>query len=143
MRFLKYNTTITLFCLVVNFSKAQSDLEKVTSLLHEQQACWNNGDIPCFMKHYWKSDSLTFVGKSGIQYGWDKTLENYQKSYPDKNAMGQLAFDIVKVSQLADDAIYMLGKWSLKRKNDSPNGLFTLIFKKINGQWLIVSDHSS
>jgi ketosteroid isomerase-like protein len=135
--------TAILFFWVVNFSKAQTEVEKVSALLSEQQTCWNNEDIPCFMKHYWKSDSLTFVGKSGIQYGWDKTFENYQKSYPDKNTMGQLTFEIVKVSQLADDAIYMLGKWSLKRSNDSPNGLFTLIFKKINGQWLIVSDHSS
>ena len=122
---------------------SQSDIEAVRAILQTQQTCWNFGDIPCFMNHYWKNDSLTFVGKSGIQYGWEKTLANYIKTYPDKLAMGQLNFEIIKIEQLAKDAIYVLGKWNLLRIDDNPKGNFTLIFKKINNQWVIASDHSS
>jgi ketosteroid isomerase-like protein len=135
--------TIVFFCGIINCMEAQTDSEKVISILQEQQTCWNNGDINCFMQHYWNNDSLSFVGKYGIQYGWNKTLENYLKSYPDKDAMGELVFDIVKVDQFSQNCIYILGKWNLKRKIDNPKGYFTIIFKKINDQWLIVSDHSS
>ena len=37
----------------------------------------------------------------------------------------------------------MLGKWSLVRENDNPNGYFTLYWKKIEGKWVITIDHTS
>jgi hypothetical protein len=36
-----------------------------------------------------------FIGKSGITYGWQKTLDNYKKGYPDKEAMGKLHFTLL------------------------------------------------
>jgi hypothetical protein len=47
-----------------------------------------------YMQGYLKSDSLVFVSKNGPKYGWDNTLNNYLKSYPDRSAMGNLTFDI-------------------------------------------------
>lgn len=111
----------------------------------KQQAAWNDGNIEAYMQGYWKSDSLTFIGKKGITKGWQSTLENYQKSYPDKSAMGQLSFEILSLESLSSDAIYVVGKWNLAREpaKGNLNGHFTLLFKKIKRQWLIVSDHSS
>ena len=31
------------------------------------------------MEGYWKSESLKFYGANGVTYGWDNTLERYQK----------------------------------------------------------------
>ena len=45
----------------------------------KQQQSWNEGNIEKFMSSYWKSDSLMFIGKNGIQYGWKKTLDSYKK----------------------------------------------------------------
>jgi hypothetical protein len=45
---------------------------------------------------------------------------------------------------ISPGAAVVIGKWSLKReKAGDLSGYFTLLLKKINGQWLIVSDHSS
>ncbi|WP_457269373.1 YybH family protein [Pedobacter sp. UYEF25] len=116
---------------------------QILTVLHTQQTAWNNGDIERFMKGYLKSDSLLFIGSNGPTYGWQTTLDNYKKSYPDKAAMGKLTFDIKKVTVLAGDAAFVMGSWSLKRATDNPHGFFTLLFKKKDGQWKIAVDHTS
>ncbi|MBK8628603.1 MAG: nuclear transport factor 2 family protein [Saprospiraceae bacterium] len=125
---------------------AQSDLvlktQEISKVLMAQQTDWNNGDIDAFMQGYWKSDSLTFIGSKGLTYGWQKTLENYKKSYPDSNAMGKLTFEIIRLDVLSDTAAIMIGRYTLVRVTDQPTGLFTLIWKKINGRWLIISDQT-
>jgi ketosteroid isomerase-like protein len=128
-------------CLYIH-NGIQSDVTQVLNQMKEQESCWNAGDINCFMKHYWNSDSLKFVGKSGITYGWQKTLDNYKKHYPDKAAMGTLTFGIKEATQLSPGAIYVIGKWDLQ-KEKPVGGYFTLMWRKIEGQWVIVSDHTS
>lgn len=95
------------------------------------------------MNGYWNNDSLKFIGKSGIQYGWQQTLENYKKSYPDKSTMGILKFDIVKIESLSKNSAFVIGKWALTRDKGDVSGFFTLLFRIIDGKWLIVCDHSS
>ncbi|WP_395804473.1 YybH family protein [Daejeonella sp.] len=120
-----------------------SDKELIMGLLENQRLAWNKGDVEEFMQSYVKSDSLLYVGKTGPKYGWNNTLNNYKKSYPDKQAMGYLSFDIKDVKILSPDHAFVLGAWKLKREKDEPGGYFTLIVKKINGEWKVISDHSS
>jgi len=46
------------------------------------------------MKAYWKSEELQFGGANGITKGWQKTLNNYKRGYPNKATMGKLTFQI-------------------------------------------------
>jgi hypothetical protein len=135
---------LTIFlCVFFSYLYSQkNESDKVVSLMKLQEEAWNKGDIEGFMKYYWKSDSLKFIGRSGITYGWQKTLDNYKKSYPDKAAMGQLVFEINTKEQLSKEAIYIIGKWSLI-KDKPAGGYFTLLWKKIKGEWVIVADHTS
>lgn len=121
-------------------NKMRSTIEKI---MHEQELAWNKGDIDGFMLSYWNNDSLKFIGKNGIQYGWKNTLENYKKSYPDKATMGELTFSIISVEQLSDTSCYVIGKWNLKREKGDVGGYYTLLWKKINNKWVIVTDHTS
>ena len=140
---MKYILTLLLI-VFMHPSFAQSDTEqKIRTILAEQTASWNNGDLVAFMKGYWKNDSLLFVGKNGPTYGYQKTLSNYQKSYPDKTAMGNLAFNILQVKPLSADTWFVLGKWSLTRNIGNLSGHYTLLFKKIDNEWVIIADHSS
>lgn len=119
------------------------DKQAILKVLHTQQLAWNRGDIDDFMQGYWKSDSLLFVGKEAPTYGWQTTLDHYKKSYPDKAAMGQLTFTIIQVKLLDPKNAFVLGGWKLDREKDTPGGYFTLWFRKINGKWKIVCDHTS
>jgi uncharacterized protein (TIGR02246 family) len=135
-----------LFALFVSLSSsAQSGVTEkaIRALLLEQTTSWNNGDIEGFMQTYWKSDSLMFIGKNGVVRGWQQTLDNYKKNYPDTTAMGKLSFDIIKVEVLGPDRHFVVGKWMLQRTAGNLSGHFTLILKKFRGSWKIVADHSS
>lgn len=124
------------------FSYGQKDIAMVKAEMEAQESSWNNGDIAGFMEYYWKSDSLKFIGKKGITYGWQQTLDNYIKGYPDKTAMGILKFVINECTQLSPTCIYVIGSWELEKKK-AVGGYFTLLWRKINGKWVIVADHTS
>ena len=128
---------------VVHSQNFPQDSMAISNVLISQESCWNLGDIDCFMDGYWRSDSLQFIGKSGITYGWDQTLANYKSKYPDQSHMGKLQFKLLHVLQLSPRYIRVTGSWNLKREVGDVGGHFTLLWKKIKGKWLIVADHSS
>ena len=132
--------------IIIGFSMVANgqnkDVEEIQRVMILQEVTWNEGNIEQFMEGYWKSDSLMFIGENGIKYGWETTLENYKTSYPDKTAMGKLNFEILKL-EVNGNSAYMLGKWKLIRKEDTPNGYFTLYWKNIDGEWVITIDHTS
>lgn len=125
-------------------SHAQSKDEKaILAMLEKQNQAWNRGDVAGFMKGYWENDSLMFVGKSGITYGYKNTLENYKKGYPDATAMGQLTTTQIKVIRVSSRYYFIVGKWHLKRTIGDLSGHYNLLLQKINGEWVIIADHSS
>lgn len=135
---------LLLFLTVSAFSFAQSGDEKaIRELLDTQTGSWNRGDIEGFMQTYWKNDSLMFIGKSGVHFGWQETLNNYRKGYPDTAAMGRLSFDIISIRILSSDYSYVVGKWKLNRTIGNLEGYYDLLMKKIKGRWYIIADHSS
>jgi uncharacterized protein (TIGR02246 family) len=127
---------------VVSYSQTKEE-KAIRQLLTVQTESWNKGDIEGFMQTYWKSDSLMFIGKSGVHFGWQETLNNYKKGYPDTTAMGKLSFDIINVKKLSPEYYYVVGKWMLKRTIGDLSGHYDLLLRKINGKWYIISDHSS
>lgn len=140
-------TKVLIFCFFLllslpGFSQSKNELE-IRQMLQAQTQAWNNGDIDAFMKPYWKSDSLIFVGKNGVTRGWQNTLNNYKKAYPDKTAMGQLKFDIIKIESLSTNVYNVVGHWNLTRTIGNLEGHYTLIIRKIKNIWCIVQDHSS
>ncbi len=141
MKKLVISLLFSLFAINLYAQRSQSDL--ILKLLEDQRQAWNRGDINEYMQGYNQSDSLLFVGKSGPQHGWNNTLKNYKKSYPNKSAMGYLSFNIKEIKMIAADHAFVLGAWHLRRENDEPKGYFTLLVKKIKGQWKVIVDHSS
>jgi beta-aspartyl-peptidase (threonine type) len=111
-------------------------------MLEEQARAWNAGDLEAFMDPYWSSPDLTFSGGGRVTRGWEPVLDNYRKRYPDREAMGQLAFSDLEITELGEDAALVLGRWELKRK-EPVGGVFTLVLRRMDGRWLIVHDHTS
>ena len=142
---MRKSTILLLLYVMTSYSSfAQSrDEAEVRGLLALQTKEWNAGNIPAFMNTYWKSDSMMFIGKTGITYGWQKTLDNYRKNYPDAAAMGKLKFDLLEVKRLSPTYFFVVGKWHLTRSIGDIGGIFTLLFRKVANRWLIIADHSS
>ncbi|GAB3991575.1 hypothetical protein GCM10028807_21870 [Spirosoma daeguense] len=124
--------------------QANRDRRAILQILKRQTEDWNAGKVDKFMVGYWPSDSLTFVGKAGITYGYQATLANYKKRYPSRDAMGTLKFDILQLDFHSPNVAYVIGKFHLTRpKIGDAEGHFTLLWRKIKNRWVIVSDHSS
>ncbi|MFT4761237.1 MAG: hypothetical protein ACI9XO_004398 [Paraglaciecola sp.] len=122
---------------------AQSNLQiTLKSTLQQQAIAWNNGNIDAFMEAYWKSEKLQFISSKKVTYGWQNTLDNYKKGYPDKATMGQLTFDVIDIKKLGRKSASLTGKWMLKRDADKGDvgGHFLLLWQKIKGKWVIVAD---
>ena len=121
----------------------QADEKEILGILDRQTQAWNRGDLKGFMNGYWENDSLMYIGKGGVTYGFAPTLLSYQRNYGDTARMGKLRFQILHLIRLSDSHYYVVGKWFLKRAAGDVGGHYTLLWKKINGQWFIISDHSS
>jgi ketosteroid isomerase-like protein len=115
----------------------------VRAILEQQVKDWNDGNVDRFMRAYAQSASTRFASGADVFVGWQAVLERYRKKYPDRAAMGTLAFSQVEVSVLSKDAALAFGHWRLQRAGDQPSGLFTLLFRKTSGSWRIVHDHTS
>jgi ketosteroid isomerase-like protein len=144
----KIGIITALILLVVQISVAQRHHRRtataIRAIMADQESAWNRGDLPAFMAGYWASDSLVFIGSRGLTHGWERTLANYQRGYPDKATMGTLKFTILRIEPLSRRSAFVIGKWHLARPDKGDlEGHYTLLWKKINGQWRIVADHSS
>ncbi len=138
------SVVIALLLTATTFAQKSAKAEKaIRTVMAEQEVAWNNGNLEAFMEGYLHTDSLCFVGSRGLTYGWAATLANYRKGYPSRDAMGTLNFDILKVDVLSKKSAFVIGKWHLTRKSGDVGGHYTLLWKKVNGKWLIVADHSS
>ena len=138
---------VTLFISSLNiFSQNKISVKDSLSIMNVmifQQDAWNQGDIDSFMEGYLKSDELVFSGKSGPVYGWENTKNRYYSSYPNTKVMGKLNFTIKKIRSVSLNTAYLIGEYYLKRSGEDSWGHFTLLWKKIDSNWLIVSDHTS
>ena len=138
---------ITMMALIGIMAQAQKhhhpEKAAIKLVLSQQQNSWNNGSIDSFMMFYWNSPDLRFVSKKGVSYGWQKVNDNYKKSYSNKEKMGKLEFDIKSIEFVDKQNAIVVGSWAIQNNDGNPSGYFTLWFKKINGKWLIILDHTS
>ena len=139
---------ILLLCLISSFNSfsqttEENDKGAIMAVLKAQRIAWSNNNIEEFMEGYWKSDSLKFYGSNGVTYGWENTLERYQKSYPTEDHTGKLSFKINDITKISEGAYYVLGEYHLKREVGNADGIFMLVFKQINGAWKIIADTSN
>ncbi|CAM1373701.1 YybH family protein [Tenacibaculum xiamenense] len=123
-------------------SKEDQQKKEIIAIMKAQEKAWSENDLKGFMAGYWKSDSLKFYGRNGVTKGWAKTLANYEKGYPTKEHTGELKFKINDISKINEGAYFVMGEYHLTRKAGNANGIFMIIFKKINGKWKIIADTS-
>jgi ketosteroid isomerase-like protein len=139
----KYVLLLWLCLFGLQVSAKNKDERQIRTMLAAQVAEWNKGNIEGYMKGYWESDSLLFIGSKGPRYGYKETLEKYKLAYPDAAHMGKLTSTILNIKKLSADYYFILGSWALERSVGNVSGSYTLLLRKIKGVWVIVCDHSS
>jgi len=136
--------TLTCFAQKKNLGPYYSEKEEkeILKVMENQTKAWNQGSIEGYMQGFWHSDSLRFVAKIGVQYGWNLALDMYKKSYNSQEGMGKLQLKAVALEFINKNVVFMIGRWQVESKNNA-GGHYTQIWKKINGKWVITTDHTS
>lgn len=119
------------------------DETKIRTVLSDQVAAWNRGDVDGFMNGYARSAATEFISGDKLTRGWQTVRDRYKKKYDSREKMGTLDFSELKITRLSDDSALVIGRWQLVRKSDKPHGRFTLLFRHTPEGWRIVHDHSS
>ncbi len=131
---------------MVSCAPSEPDTESVEreirSTLDRQVSLWSRGDIEGFMGYYWKSDAFTFQSGDRRLEGWEQLLAMYRADYAGEKR-GTLDFSDIEVTTLSRDAAYVIGRWRVVTADTTKAGLFTLILRRIDGEWWITHDHSS
>jgi hypothetical protein len=128
------------FCTISVYAQKSASPRQV---LNNQLNEWNKGNIQGFMSGYWQNDSLQFLTSKGITYGWESVTNNYKKSYPTKEKMGNLDFEILSEKKIDKKHTMIIGKWKVKDAEGENSGYFSLLFKLIDGNWKLILDHTS
>lgn len=118
------------------------DIVTIRSIMDNQVAEWNKGNVDGFMAGYWKSEKMTFQSGNRRLLGYDALAAMYKKNYAGTK-MGTLTFKDIEIKPLEKNLYLVLGRWNVKTKEKVQEGLFTLIIRKIDKQWKIIHDHSS
>jgi ketosteroid isomerase-like protein len=135
-------TSLGIFLAAGGVIDAQT-VDPIRTVLAEQEAAWNRGDIDQFMAGYARSADTTFVSGDEVTRGWQTVRDRYARRYRTREEMGRLTFSGLTITHLCPDAAIVLGSWKLKRVSDEPHGKFTLLFRKLPEGWRIVLDHTS
>ena len=123
-------------------SRDELDIVKV---LTAQERAWNRGDLESYATGYKDSPDLLFIGRQ-ISRGYGSLVEDYRKNYPNKEAMGQLAFSELEPHVLDEKFAVVLGKYHLERNKKSggaADGIFSLVLEKTEKGWKIILDHTT
>ena len=113
----------------------------IRTLLHDQAAAWNRGDLPAFCAVY--ADDATFISPSGLTSGRQAVLDRYLKKYVNKAGMGTLTLDVLEVRTLHTDSATVVARWTLAWP-DKPaaSGMTLIVVRKSRGGWRILQDAS-
>jgi len=116
----------------------------IRTVLEQQAAAWNNGDLDSYMRGYAHTEQLVFTSGGHIRRGWQETFDKYRAKYgSDKSTMGHLAFEILSIQSLGADGAIVLGKWKLTDTPNAGGGVFSVAFERTPEGWAIVHDHTS
>lgn len=131
--------------LIFRGSGTSVDPSAIQKVLDDQVAAWNRGDLDGFMAGYWNHPDLTFCSGDTVTKGWQPTLDRYRQRYQaESKAMGTLTFSDINIEPLTEHMAFARGRWKLIMPDDSsPQGLFTLLFQRIDKQWRVIYDHTS
>jgi peptidoglycan/xylan/chitin deacetylase (PgdA/CDA1 family)/ketosteroid isomerase-like protein len=129
--------------------------EGVRRLLAAQAEAWSRGDVEAFCSVY--AEDAAFVSASGLTSGRQQIVERYRRRYPDREAMGTLALDVLEmrtargteVSLLGDavpsriHSVSVVARWTLRRAGQADaSGLTLIVLRPRREGWQIVQDAS-
>lgn len=117
---------------------------EVTHVLAASAAGWNRGDLGAFMSAYLDSPTTTYWGSQGLLRGYAEIRHHYAPRFLPGATRDSLRFADIEARRLGTDYALATSRWVLFRGDSvTATGPFTLVLRRIEGEWRIIHDHSS
>ena len=129
--------------LVLNaFSRKEAEVA-IRAVFDAGCAAWNRGELDGYLASYWNSDKTMWVSGGTLTRGSQAITAAYKARFPTPQQMGKLTVTDMAIDILTDMDAIVFGHWMLAVDNKTQKGVFTAQLRKIEDDWLFVSDHSS
>ena len=140
-------TAVLFGALLLPTARAQSvsPSESIVQMLQASAQDWTRGDLNAFASTYKNSPDILFMGRT-IRHGFDGMLAGYRKSFPTREAMGQLSFTELAVQPLDERFATVTGRFHLQRTaagGGDRGGYFLLVVEDTSAGWKIVRDDTT
>jgi ketosteroid isomerase-like protein len=124
-------------------SAATTDEQQIYAIILDQLRYWNAHDIEHYMDCFWKSPDLLVVIDGEQIMGWAELLATYQRGFPNRQEMGTITLQRVKIQRLSSDFFLALSWFTIRTRDRDSYSTDTLIFRKFPEGWKVISDHAS
>lgn len=120
-----------------------NDYQRILALFESGCAAWNRGDIDGYLAGYWHSDKVRWVSGGTVRHGFEAIAAGFKTRFDSPDNMGRLEVDNLEIQLLGENDALVFGAWIQTTPAARHHGVFTVHVKKIDDEWLFVSDHSS
>ena len=117
--------------------------QRIRAVFESGCAAWNRGDIDGYLAEYWNSDKVRWVSEGTVRYGFEAIATSFKARFDSPDNMGRLEVANLEIQLLGENDALVFGAWIQTTPAARRHGVFTVHLKKMDGEWLIVSDHSS
>ena len=128
---------------VLNASSRKEAEVAIRAVFDAGCAAWNRGELDVYLASYWNSDKTIWISGGRLTRGSQAITAAYKARFPTPQQMGKLAVTDMIIEVLTDLDAIVFGHWMLAVDNETRKGVFTVQLRKVEGDWLFVSDHSS
>jgi uncharacterized protein (TIGR02246 family) len=112
----------------------------VVKIVLAQETAWNNGDLDAFLSRFKDApDTQAVLGTRAM--GLAEIHTAFRNNYPNRDAMGVIAYSDVEARELGENFALATGKYHLDRtkKYGGPaDGTFTQVMEKTPQGWQII-----
>src|SRR5688572_550040 len=119
------------------------DHQRIRAVFESGCAAWNRGDIDGYLAAYWNSDKVRWVSEGTVRYGFEAIAAGFKARFDSSDNMGRLEVTNLDIQLFGENDALVFGSWTQTTPTARHHGVFTVHVKEIDGEWLIVSDHSS
>ena len=119
------------------------DYQRIHALFELGCAAWNRDDIDGYLAGYWHSDKVRWVSEGTVRHAFEAIAAACKARFDSPDSMGSLEVANLEIQLLGESDALVFGAWIQTTLTARRHGVFTVHVKKIDGEWLIVSDHSS
>jgi len=137
--------TMTTAAVLSSFTMPKGDaVQEVKKALEGQITAWNNGDLETAMTFYWNSPEMLWISKSGTEKGYQEVYDMFLQDFKDRSKMGVYTYEPLHIEQVSKDAVYFVFRWKIELDGKRlMGGVSSQVWKKLDGRWVVTSEHAS